>query len=1277
MVIIFIFVKKIMRFYLLFFLTFSIFLKINAQLYNYRYHWDSWELGASSSESFKTTKGIETDVDGNIYVCDNYLNKVIKFDKQGNHLFTFGSGVLLNPRNVAVSNSKVYVSTYNNITIFDNTGANIGTLGSSSFSGVTIDNSNNIFALNTDSMRVEVYSSEGNLITQWNLEDNDASLIDYPQDIGVDISNNVYVADYGNEKIHKYDPFGEYIDSISTHGNPSGIDVEEDGTIHVALKNESKIEKISSDGTSLMLWGEYGFSNGNLYYPSDVVVNSNGDIFVSNNQAYKAQIQFFEFCETQPHLSGIISGDTLVSPYSKNNVYTVSPVASAEGYTWTIPDGWEITSGAYTNSITVNVGDENSDGIISVFAYDSCSFGSELSLSVNSFCENPPAISGGISGDSTILCPNSGNHVYTVNPVPSADGYIWSVPWGWEITSGDSTNSIVVRAGYLGSYGEIKVAPYDSCGQGEFVSLSCKVESFNLDFTNGYDTVYPYSKNNVYTVSPVASAEGYTWTVPDGWEITSGENTNSITVNVLDENSDGYISVFAYSSCSQGYKRSKWVDSYCENPPVLSGTISGENLICPLTENLVYTINPLDSADGYNWHIPSGWQIISGENTNSITVNAGIGGTSGTIKVAPFDSCGQGPFVSLWCTIESPEVVLTESEMVCEKDTAIFFIESVYKTADWTGPGGYVTNASAIHVSQEGMYRVEAESPIGCIIKDSVEVKPLNYDCDYKRNLSWFWPGHKNWFIADANPTGYGSSSTTSFIVDMGNGEKTPVYNNDSPIILYEGGTCVSDDNGELLFFSPGRVLYDKNSQVAYSGLLAGSEGFSSWIASSSVQGIISVRHPLNPEKYYLFTIDDVIGHDEGLNYFTFDKEGKNIAPTGANRLGEFYTSEGIAATKHANGVDIWITVIELNSTNLRSYLLTSDGLDTNAVVSDVAPNLFGDAGRGGMAFSPDGSKLAVGTGLSWPQSNSRLIVYKFDNSTGNISERRNIWQALNGYAPYDVVFSPDGSKIIVSEQMGFISSYDISSWGTELEMSETYSRSNIATSFNALEFAANGYLYVSGGGYKGLRKIHGNYNEGAQNFTVTNEGDIKGSSGLPSMYLPPAETPYINPVDEMCKSDSLIDLSCSWFHTRTNAEDPEGTDQYSGVGIVDKVRGVFDPNVAGEGIWTISFQRNIGSKSFSDEIYIHVKNCFVTNAFDEIENNVFISPNPANDVLKVNSDYKMQGLSILNFSGQIIGSEVVSGNEAIISVDNLPAGIYFLNIQYEEGSRQVKFVKK
>ena len=127
----------------------------------------------------------------------------------------------------------------------------------------------------------------------------------------------------------------------------------------------------------------------------------------------------------------------------------------------------------------------------------------------------------------------------------------------------------------------------------------------------------------------------------------------------------------------------------------------------------------------------------------------------------------------------------------------------------------------------------------------------------------------------------------------------------------------------------------------------------------------------------------------EGENVIGLNKEGKNIAPTGANRLGEFYTSEGIAATKHANGVDIWITVIELNSTNLRSYLLTSDGLDTNAVVSDVAPNLFGDAGRGGMAFSPDGSKLAVGTGLPWPQNSSRLIVYEFDNSTGNFSERR------------------------------------------------------------------------------------------------------------------------------------------------------------------------------------------------------------------------------------------------------------------------------------------------
>ena len=44
---------------------------------------------------------------------------------------------------------------------------------------------------------------------------------------------------------------------------------------------------------------------------------------------------------------------------------------------------------------------------------------------------------------------------------------------------------------------------------------------------------------------------------------------------------------------------------------------------------------------------------------------------------------------------------------------------------------------------------------------------------------------------------------------------------------------------------------------------------------------------------------------------------------SGPTRLGDFRTTEGIAATSHANGKDIWVTVQEAGSTNLHSFLIT------------------------------------------------------------------------------------------------------------------------------------------------------------------------------------------------------------------------------------------------------------------------------------------------------------------------------------------------------------------
>ena len=56
--------------------------------------------------------------------------------------------------------------------------------------------------------------------------------------------------------------------------------------------------------------------------------------------------------------------------------------------------------------------------------------------------------------------------------------------------------------------------------------------------------------------------------------------------------------------------------------------------------NVNYSVTP-ESGVGYQWTIPTGWNITGGQGTNSIAVH--VGGTGGVITIVFTNSCGYGP----------------------------------------------------------------------------------------------------------------------------------------------------------------------------------------------------------------------------------------------------------------------------------------------------------------------------------------------------------------------------------------------------------------------------------------------------------------------------------------------------------------------------------------------------------------------------------------------------------------------------------------------------------
>jgi len=258
-------------------------------------------------------------------------------------------------------------------------------------------------------------------------------------------------------------------------------------------------------------------------------------------------------------------------------------------------------------------------------------YGDDLTFTTN--CQLAGTISP-ITGTAAV-CANQTGVVYSVDPFTGATGYIWSIPQGTTISAGNNTNSITLDFSAAAQSGEITVYATDG------TCYSSTSAPFAVSVSNTPDAAGNISGNQivcegdqgvVYSVTPISGANIYTWTVPTGVEITSGANTNSITVNFAPGSTSGNFTVFASNECGIGGISNPLAVDIAPLPGN-AGVISGPDHICSPANAIMYSVAPVTNGYGYVWSLPAGVQMISGANTNQITVNYTGGAISGAISV--------------------------------------------------------------------------------------------------------------------------------------------------------------------------------------------------------------------------------------------------------------------------------------------------------------------------------------------------------------------------------------------------------------------------------------------------------------------------------------------------------------------------------------------------------------------------------------------------------------------------------------------------------------------
>lgn len=278
-----------------------------------------------------------------------------------------------------------------------------------------------------------------------------------------------------------------------------------------------------------------------------------------------------------------------------------------------------------------------------------------------------------------------------------------------------------------------------------------------------------------------------------------------------------------------------------------------------------------------------------------------------------------------------------------------------------------------------------------------------------------------------------------------------PTALTNSQMSTNEGCASVSDNTGNLLFYTDGRSVWNRNHVVMPNGSnLMGHE--------STTHSAIVIPKPGSSTIYYILTADaDENNYVGGYRYSEVDMTLNgglgDITPT-KNILLFAPCTEKLTAASHSNGIDIWVITKELNNHVFRSYKVTCNGIDNNPVISTVNPISGSVLGyRGGcIKVSPDGTKIA-----SARFQEGKWDIFKFDDLTGVISDRIMIPQP-GAITLYGVEFSPNSQLVYVNGNYTY--QYKVDVYDSTTIINTRYQVDSVAYLHPAIQLGPDNKVY-------------------------------------------------------------------------------------------------------------------------------------------------------------------------------------------------------------------------
>jgi DNA-binding beta-propeller fold protein YncE len=222
--------------------------------------------------------GIATDPrNGNVYVSDQANNRVEELSSTGTFIKMFGWGV----GKAAKAEFEICTTECK---------AGIAGPGNGQFTvmaGVAVDSSGNVWVADFGNNRVQEFNEKGEYLKKFGTIGKGVEQFEGPLNIAV-YGSDLYITDYHNNRVQEFTTSGTHVKVFGEAGsengkfsNPYGIAVDpRSGNVYVADSANHRVQQFSSAGSFITKFGSSGTGAGQFTTPTGIAMGSSGGIYV-------------------------------------------------------------------------------------------------------------------------------------------------------------------------------------------------------------------------------------------------------------------------------------------------------------------------------------------------------------------------------------------------------------------------------------------------------------------------------------------------------------------------------------------------------------------------------------------------------------------------------------------------------------------------------------------------------------------------------------------------------------------------------------------------------------------------------------------------------------------------------------------------------------------------------------------------------------------------------------------------------------------------------------